>query len=172
MIKILSIVLLLFAFLPLNTLGQDLGDEKVGIASFYANSFYGRKTSSGERLNRSELTAAHRKYPFNTLVEVTNLANKRTAIVRINDRGPYSKGRIIDLSHAAANQIGLTKAGLARVKIKIVGFENELMLIPYQKLSLESNPKFSRNFYQKSRLKFKTHYKMKKQVKHKKYIKR
>jgi rare lipoprotein A len=172
MIKIPSIILLIFAFYPLNTLAQDLGDEKVGIASFYANTFYGRKTASGERLNKIDFTAAHRKFPFNTLVEVTNLSNKKTCIVRINDRGPYSKGRIIDLSNAAAKQIGLTKAGLARVKIKIVGFENELMLIPYQKLSLESTPSFSRNFYQKSRLKYKTQYKMKKSVKHKKYIKR
>jgi rare lipoprotein A len=172
MIKIPSLILFIFALFSLNTFSQDLGDEKVGIASFYANYFYGRKTSSGERLNKTELTAAHKKFPFNTLVEVTNLVNKKTAIVRINDRGPYSKGRIIDLSNAAAKQIGLTSAGLARVKIKIVGFENELMLIPYQKLSLESNPKFSRNFYQKSRLKYKTQYKIKKNVKHKKYIKR
>ncbi|MFD3407842.1 septal ring lytic transglycosylase RlpA family protein [Aquirufa sp. HETE-83D] len=171
MIKILSIILLIFASLPLNTFSQDLGDEKVGIASYYATFFYGRKTSSGERLNKTDLTAAHRKFPFNTLVEVTNLGNRKAVIVRINDRGPYSKGRIIDLSHAAAKQIGLTKAGLARVNIKVVGFENELMLIPYQKLSLESTPKFSRNFYQKSRLKYKTHYKIKKNVKHKKYIK-
>jgi rare lipoprotein A (peptidoglycan hydrolase) len=64
---------------------------------------------------------------------------------------------VIDLSEAAAKKLNLKKIGLVRVKIKIVGFENELMLIPYQKLALESNPKFSRNFYQKSRLKYKTH---------------
>ena len=175
MIKIPSIILLICTFLSLNTFSQDLGYEKVGIASFYANSFYGKKTASGEKLKKTILTAAHKKFPFNTLVEVTNLSNRKSVIVRINDRGPYRKGRVIDLSEAAAKKVkGLGNAsgvwGLVRVKIKIVGFENELMLIPYQKLALESNPKFSRNFYQKSRLKYKTHYKMKKNVKHKKYI--
>ena len=125
---------------------------------------------SGEKLKKTKLTAAHKKFPFNALVEVTNLANRRSVIVRINDRGPYKKGRVIDLSEAAAKKLNLKKIGLVKVKIKLVGFENELMLIPYQKLALESTPKFSRNFYQKSRLKYKTHYKMKKNVKNKKYI--
>ena len=160
--KIPSIILLISFILPLNTFSQDLGYEKIGVASYYANYFTGRKTANGERLNKVDFTAAHRKFPFNTLVEVTNLTTKKSVIVRINDRGPYSKGRIIDLSHAAAKKIGLINVGLTRVKIKIVGFENELMLIPYQKLSLESAPQFSRNFYQKSRLKFKTQYKRKK----------
>jgi rare lipoprotein A len=170
MIKIPSILLLICSFLSLNAFSQDLGYEKVGIASFYANSFYGKKTASGERLKKTALTAAHKKFPFNTLVEVTNLSNRRSVIVRINDRGPFRKGRVIDLSETAAKKLNLKKIGLVRVKIKIVGFENELMLIPYRKLSLESNPKFSRNFYQKSRLKYETHYKMKKNIKHKKYI--
>ena len=170
MIKIPSIILLISTFLSLNAFSQDLGYEKVGIASFYANSCYGKKTASGEKLKKTLLTAAHKRFPFNALVEVTNLANRKSVIVRINDRGPYKKGRVIDLSEAAAKKLNLKKIGLVKVKIKIVGFENELMLIPYQKLALESNPKFSRNFYQKSRLKYKTHYKMKKNVKHKKYI--
>lgn len=165
MIKIPIITLFIFAALPLTTQSQELGFEKTGIASYYANSFYGKKTASGERLKKTELTAAHKNFPFNTLVEVTNLSNRKSAIVRINDRGPYSRGRIIDLSHAAAKKIGILSAGLIRVKIKIVGFENELMLIPYQKLSLESTPRFSRTFYQKSRLKYKTQYKLKKQRK-------
>jgi len=165
-----SIVLFLALFLSFSVISQDLGYEKVGIASFYANSFYGKKTASGEKLKKTKLTAAHKKFPFNALVEVTNLTNRRSVIVRINDRGPYKKGRVIDLSEAAAQKLNLKKIGLVKVKIKLVGFENELMLIPYQKLALESNPKFSRNFYQKSRLKYKTHYKMKKNVKNKKYI--
>jgi rare lipoprotein A len=170
MIKTSFVLLFLALFLPLLTIGQDLGYEKIGIASFYANSFYGKKTANGERLNKTALTAAHKKFPFNTLVEVTNLASRKSVIVRINDRGPYIKGRVIDLSEAAAKQLNLKKIGLVKVKIKIVGFENELMLIPYQKLSLESNPKVSRNYYQKSRLKYTKHYKMKKNVKNKKYI--
>ena len=171
MLKIPSILLLICTFFPLNAFAQDLGYEKIGIASFYANSFYGRKTASGEKLKKTALTAAHKKFPFNTLVEVTNLANRKSVIVRINDRGPYRKGRVVDLSEAAAKKLNLKKIGLVRVKIKIVGFENELMLIPYQKLSLESTPKFSRTFYTKSRLKYKTHYKMKSNVKNKQYIK-
>jgi rare lipoprotein A len=170
MIKIPSIILLIFTFLSPNTFAQDLGYEKIGIASFYANSFYGRKTASGEKLKKTLHTAAHKNFPFNTLVEVTNLLNRKSVIVRINDRGPYRKGRVIDLSEAAAQKLNLKKIGLVKVKIKIVGFENELMLIPYQKLSLGSNPKFNRNFYQKSRLKYEKHYKMKKNVRHKKYI--
>jgi len=162
MIRISSLLLFCAVLFPLNTQAQELGYEKIGVASYYANYFVGRKTSSGERLNKVDLTAAHKKFPFNTLVEVTNLSNRKSVIVRINDRGPYSKGRIIDLSPAAAKKIGLINVGLIRVKIKIVGFENELMLIPYQKLSLESAPKFSRNFYQKTRLKYKTQYKLKK----------
>jgi rare lipoprotein A len=172
MLKIPTIVLLIALFLPFSGTSEDLGYEKIGIASFYANSFYGKKTASGEKLKKTKLTAAHKKFPFNTLVEVTNLANRKSVIVRITDRGPYKKGRVIDLSEAAAKRLNLKKIGLVRVKIKIVGFENELMLIPYQKISLEGTPKFSRNFYQKSRLNYKTQYKMKKGVQNKKYLKR
>jgi len=137
---------------------QDLGDERYGIASFYSGKFYGRKTANSEKLTKSKLTAAHKTYPFNTLVEVTNLANKKSIIVRINDRGPYKRGRIIDLTDAGAKKLKLNKIGLARVKVKIIGFEGEQMLIPYQQLSLNTNPKFSRKYYQKSRLKYKKKY--------------
>lgn len=171
MIRIPSIILLIALFLSWKSPGQELGYEKTGIASFYASSFYGKKTASGERLIKTKLTAAHKRFPFNTLVEVTNLANRKSVIVRINDRGPYRKGRVIDLSDASAKKLHLNKMGLVKVKIKIVGFENELMLIPYQKLSLSSTPRFNRNFYQKSRLKYKTSYRMKKNVKNKKYLK-
>jgi rare lipoprotein A len=151
---------------------QDLGDEKYGIASFYSAKFYGRKTANKEKLIRSKLTAAHKTYPFNTLVEVTNLANKKSIIVRINDRGPYKRGRIIDLTDAGSKKLKLNKIGLVRVKVKIVGFEGEQMLIPYQHLSLATNPKFSRKYYQKTRLKYKKRYRLKRNIKHKKYLKK
>jgi rare lipoprotein A len=151
---------------------QDLGDERYGIASFYAGKFYGRKTANSEKLTKSKLTAAHKTYPFNTLVEVTNLANKKSIIVRINDRGPYKRGRIIDLTDAGAKKLKLNKIGLARVKVKIIGFEGEQMLIPYQQLSLNTNPKFSRKYYQKTRLKYKKKYRLKRNIKHKKYLKK
>lgn len=152
-------------------LSQDLGDEKYGIASFYSEKFYSRKTANSEKLNKTKLTAAHKTYPFNTLVEVTNLANKKSVIVRINDRGPYKRGRIIDLTDAGANKLRLKKIGLARVKVKIVGFEGEQMLIPYQHLSLATNPKFSRKYYQKTRLKYKNKYRLKRNIKHKNTLK-
>jgi rare lipoprotein A len=151
---------------------QELGDEKYGIASFYSAKFYGRKTANKEKLSKSKFTAAHKSYPFNTLVEVTNLANKKSIIVRINDRGPYKRGRIIDLTDAGAKKLKLNKIGLVRVKVKIVGFEGEQMLIPYQHLSLATNPKFSRKYYQKTRLKYKKKYRLKRNIKHKKYLKK
>ncbi|NQW76314.1 MAG: septal ring lytic transglycosylase RlpA family protein [Cytophagales bacterium] len=151
---------------------QDLGDERYGIASFYSEKFYGRKTANSEKLNKTKLTAAHKTYPFNTLVEVTNLSNKKSIIVRINDRGPYKKGRIIDLTDTGAKKLKLNKIGLVRVKVKIVGFEGEQMLIPYQHLSLNTNPKFSRKYYQKTRLKYKKKYRLKRNIKHKKYLKK
>jgi rare lipoprotein A len=151
---------------------QDLGDERYGIASFYSGKFYGRKTANSEKLTKSKLTAAHKTYPFNTLVEVTNLTNRKSIIVRINDRGPYKRGRIIDLTDAGAKKLKLNKIGLAKVKVKIVGFEGEQMLIPYQQLSLSTNPKFSRKYYQKTRLKYKKKYRLKRNIKHKKYLKK
>lgn len=151
-------------------LSQELGDEKYGIASFYSTKFYGRKTANLEKLSKIKLTAAHKTLPFNTLVEVTNLANKKSIIVRINDRGPYKRGRIIDLTDVGANKLQLKKIGLARVRVKIVGFEGEQMLIPYQHLSLETNPKFSRKYYQKTRLKYKKKYRLKRNINHKKYL--
>lgn len=88
-----------------------------GPASWYGPGFHGRKTASGERYNQNALTAAHRTLPFGTNVSVTNLENGKSVIVRINDRGPYVRGRIIDLSKAAAIKIGLTGRGVADVKV-------------------------------------------------------
>lgn len=91
-----------------------------GIASYYGPGFQGEKTASGESFNINDLTAAHRTLPFNTKVRVTNLENSKSVIVRINDRGPFKKGRIIDLSLGAAKKIGLLQAGRAKVKLEIV----------------------------------------------------
>src|SRR5690606_7763817 len=85
---------------------------------WYGPRFHGRKTASGERFDQHELTAAHRSLPFGTRVKVTNLKNGRSVVVRINDRGPYAKGRLIDLSRAAANQTGMLKSGVAQVRIE------------------------------------------------------
>lgn len=91
-----------------------------GIASYYGPGFQGKKTASGERFDMNDLTAAHKTLPFNTKVRVTNVENNKSVIVRINDRGPFKKGRVIDLSQAAAKKIGLIITGAAKVKLEII----------------------------------------------------
>lgn len=89
-----------------------------GKASYYADKFDGRKTASGATFSQRKLTAAHKTLPFGTKVKVTNLSNGKTVKVRINDRGPFKEGRIIDLSKKAAKKIALVTAGVAEVEIK------------------------------------------------------
>lgn len=96
-------------------------DPQVGVASYYAHAHHGRRTASGEAFDMGTLTAAHRTLPFGTRVRVTNLANGRRAVVRINDRGPFKGKRIIDLSYAAARQLGMVGPGTARVRLEVIG---------------------------------------------------
>jgi rare lipoprotein A len=91
-----------------------------GMASWYGPGFHGRRTANGERFNQYALTAAHRSLPFGTKVRVTNKRNGRSVIVRINDRGPFAHGRIIDLSKGAANAIGLIQSGVAPVTVEVI----------------------------------------------------
>jgi rare lipoprotein A len=91
-----------------------------GIASYYAEEFHGRKTSNGETFDMNTLTAAHQTLPFGTLVRVTNKATGKSVVVRINDRGPFLKDRIIDLSRAAAEKIGMIGPGTAEVHLEIL----------------------------------------------------
>lgn len=91
-----------------------------GVASFYGKRFHGRRTANGERFNMNAMTAAHKTLPFGTFVRVINPANGRTVIVRINDRGPFIRGREIDLSRAAAQEIGMIQRGHARVQLDVV----------------------------------------------------
>ncbi|NES82670.1 MAG: septal ring lytic transglycosylase RlpA family protein [Moorea sp. SIO2B7] len=91
-----------------------------GIASWYGPGFHGRRSASGERFNQYDLTAAHRNLPFGTRVRVTNLNNGRSVTVRITDRGPYSRRRIIDLSTAAAREIQMVRSGVAPVKLEVL----------------------------------------------------
>jgi len=95
----------------------DTGGGEVGLASYYADRFQGRSTASGERYDRSAFTAAHRRLPYGTKVQVTRLDNGRSVTVRINDRGPFVKGRVIDLSYAAARELGMLRAGVVRVRV-------------------------------------------------------
>ncbi|QYJ06401.1 septal ring lytic transglycosylase RlpA family protein [Qipengyuania flava] len=91
-----------------------------GVASYYGRRFHGRRTASGERFDMHAMTAAHKTLPFGTLVEVTNPRNGRSVTVRINDRGPFTPGRTIDLSRAAATQIGLVQRGHGTVELALV----------------------------------------------------
>ncbi len=99
---------------------------QTGKASFYADSFKGHKTASGERFNPKKFTAAHRQLPFGTKVRVTNLANNKSVVVRINDRGPFVSNRIIDLSPAAAKTLGFTDKGVTDVAIKVVDKDTKI----------------------------------------------
>ena len=102
--------------------GNDLAALEIesGTASFYADEFDGKKTANGEVYNMNDLTAAHPSYEFNTIVKVTNLSNGKSVEVRINDRMPQFKGRIIDLSFAAAKEIEMINAGIQEVKLEVI----------------------------------------------------
>lgn len=91
-----------------------------GVASYYADAFHGKLTSNGETFDMNALTAAHRTFPFGTKVRVTNLGNGKTVVVRVNDRGPFVDGRIIDLSLGAAKVIDLVQTGTGRVRLEVL----------------------------------------------------
>jgi rare lipoprotein A len=111
-------LLLLLALLPLHAAEE-------GLASWYGGKFQGRRTASGERFDTNKLTAAHRTLPFDSVVRVTNLENNRSVEVRINDRGPFVDGRIIDLSRAAAEALRMTGRGVARVSLELISIPKE-----------------------------------------------
>ncbi|MEE3234024.1 MAG: septal ring lytic transglycosylase RlpA family protein [Candidatus Latescibacterota bacterium] len=97
---------------------------QIGVSSFYGKKFHGRKTANGETFNMYKLTAAHRVLPLGTYVRVTHLDNGRWVEVKVNDRGPFIEGRILDLSFAAALEIEMVNAGKARVMIEIMDVDN------------------------------------------------
>lgn len=98
---------------------------EVGVASWYGHPYHGRASASGEIYDMEQMTAAHRTLPFGSRVRVTNLTNGRSVVVVINDRGPHKKGRIIDLSHEAAETIDLVDAGLAKVRVERVAASSD-----------------------------------------------
>lgn len=104
----------------------EVGDTMKGISSWYGPNFHGKQTSNGEWYDMHGLTAAHKTWPMDTMVKVDNLENGKSAIVRINDRGPFVKGRIIDCSYAAGKKIGLDRMGIAKVKIQVLGFAGKV----------------------------------------------
>lgn len=108
-----------YAFPP--SMLPDPGFEQVGIASWYGPQHDGKRTASGERFDMDDFTAAHATFAFGTRVKVTLLSTGRSVVVRINDRFPNHKGRVIDLSRAAAREIGLMRRGTGRVRVEVVG---------------------------------------------------
>lgn len=114
-IALVALLTTLFGFTALHA--QDVQQGK---ASYYAQKFHGRMTASGERLHRDSLTCAHRYYPFGTLLKVYNPANGRSVFVRVTDRGPFVRGRIIDLSWRAAKELGIISQGVAMVVVQKV----------------------------------------------------
>lgn len=129
-LKIVPFLCLFILFKPTPASCQSslIGVELFGKASYYESKFYGRKTASGEILKKNVLTCAHPTLPFGTMIEVTNLVNNNWCIVRVNDRGPFAKGRILDLSHVAAKQLNMFKHGVVKVKMTVVG-ENDTIYI-------------------------------------------
>jgi len=101
-----------------STFGGGSGSSETGKASYYAQAHHGKRTASGERFDQNALTAAHRTLPFGTRVRVTNLNNERSVVVRINDRGPFVRGRVIDVSRAAAVRLEMLRAGVVPVRVE------------------------------------------------------
>ena len=114
------ILLFFLNILSANIFSQESFSQQ-GLASFYADKFDGHETASGEIFHQNEMTAAHISLPFGSMVRVTNLQNMKSVDVRINDRGPFIDGRIIDLSRRAANDLGFTKLGVVKVKLELIG---------------------------------------------------
>lgn len=103
-----------------------MGQMFVGIASYYGPKFHGKTTANGEVFDMYGITAAHKTLPFNTMVRVTNLSNNKSLLVRINDRGPFIPGRMLDLSYGAAKKLGLILDGTGRVRVEIVELGDDL----------------------------------------------
>ncbi|MCP4751764.1 MAG: septal ring lytic transglycosylase RlpA family protein [Proteobacteria bacterium] len=108
-----------------NVQAPSQNEQMIGYASWYGPGFHGKSTANGERYNQKMMTAAHKILPMNTWVQVTNLENNRTAVVRINDRGPYKKNRIVDLTERAAQKLEFKEKGTARVSLKVLQYPKD-----------------------------------------------
>lgn len=118
--------------------GYPIGYVERGVASWYGPGFHGNRTANGERFDMHRLTAAHRTLPLGAMVRVRSLSTGRTVTVRINDRGPFSKGRIIDLSRAAAQRLGITGPGTDHVELRVVGYEGRAGALGYLRVQVAS----------------------------------
>ncbi|RUM67597.1 MAG: septal ring lytic transglycosylase RlpA family lipoprotein [Sulfurovum sp.] len=158
------------------------GHVKYGKASWYGKPFHGRRTANGERYNMYSMTAAHRTYAMGTILKVTNLQNKHSVRVRINDRGPFYNTRNIDLSYAAAKKLGMIHKGVGRVKIEVISSNSKKrkksykkkVKVPNRQLKIDRKQKIQiASFYNKEYANiFKKKYKLKNTIIVKKYIKK
>ncbi|GHU04450.1 hypothetical protein FACS1894205_2710 [Alphaproteobacteria bacterium] len=114
------------------TPAEDYNYSETGIASWYGAAFHGKSTANGEIFNQSDVTAAHRTLPMPCFVRVTNLGNGRSLVVRVNDRGPFAHGRIIDLSRRSAQLLGFEREGTARVRVEIMAKESRALAMQLQ----------------------------------------
>ncbi len=119
-LRSLTIIALLAGGIPI--IAQNNNIEE-GLCSYYAEYFHGRQTANGERFNMNDLTAAHLSLPFNTKIRVTNLNNQKSVVLRVNDRGPYVKRRILDVSKGAAKLLGMVREGVVKVQIEILDIQ-------------------------------------------------
>ena len=115
----------------------EVGNAFKGKASYYHKKFHGRKTSNGELFNNLAYTCAHRTLPYGTMLEVENPISHKWVIVRVNDRGPYAKNRVLDLSYQAAKEVGMLQKGIIFVNARIIGKDGEVLL--FREGSTESN---------------------------------
>ncbi|MFN7985638.1 MAG: septal ring lytic transglycosylase RlpA family protein [Vicinamibacterales bacterium] len=99
---------------------QRVGETETGVAAVYADTLSGHRTANGERYDRTKLTAAHKTLPFGTTIKVTNTQNNKSVLLRINDRGPFQASRMLDLSAAAATQLGINRRGMREVTLEIL----------------------------------------------------
>lgn len=117
--KIISFsVLSVFMFMSFTGIGQV---EELGLASYYGDEFHGRKTAYGDVYDKNKMTCAHKRHPYGTKLRITRIDNKKSVVVKVTDKGPFVKGRVVDLSRAAAEKIGLIQDGVVEVKVEVVG---------------------------------------------------
>lgn len=137
--SLLLIISFLFAFTSTPNadspgLDTDLGKIFKGKASYYGVKLNGRKTASGEIMDKTLFTCAHKTLPFGTMLEVTNVKNQKKVIVRVNDRGPYSNSRILDISYAAAEEIEMINSGITNIEAIVIGKNGVVAIQPVDPL--------------------------------------
>jgi rare lipoprotein A len=135
----------IFAFVILSIQVATAAPIEKGLASYYDDSFHGRKTASGEKYDKNQLTAAHKTLPFGTKVKIKNPANGKSVTVVVNDRGPYIKGRVIELSKKAAQQIDLVKVSVAPVEITVISGPDNKPAVAAKQTNKQPPPKTVQN---------------------------